>query len=83
MIDHKRVRAAMLMACMDLVPPMVRDGLLSDAKLRSDFGLEIDVVLNFEDANVAFKRSKLFAAVRAAGAAPGKAQKISDQAGVA
>jgi hypothetical protein len=82
MIDRKRVRAAILMVCMDLVPPLVRDELLSDAKLRGDFGLELDAVLNFGNANVSFRRSKLFAVVHEVGAAPGRAQKISDQAGV-
>lgn len=83
MIGHNRVRAAMLLAHIELVPPMVRDELLSDAKLRSDYGLEIDAVLQFGDATIAFKRSKLFTAVRAAGAAAsGRVQKVSDLAGV-
>jgi hypothetical protein len=70
------------MMSVNLMPPMVRDELLSDAKLRRDFGLEMDAVLNLGNANVAFKRSKLFSAVRAAGTAPGKTQKLCDQAGV-
>jgi hypothetical protein len=81
MIDQTRVRAVCLMAAMELVPPLVRDELLTDAKLRSDFNLELDAVLRFGDTSIAFKRSKLLAGVRAAGLTPGKAQKVLDLTG--
>lgn len=81
MSDRMRLRAAMLTMCVELVPPMIRDDLLSDAQLRRDFGFDIDAVLTFGDADIAFKRSTLFAAVRAAGSRLGKVRKVLDQAG--
>jgi hypothetical protein len=82
MKDEKRLRATMLMWSMDLVPPLIRDALLSDAALRRDYDLALDAVISFGAPKVAFKRSTLYAAVRAAGAAPGKPATVSDQAGV-
>jgi hypothetical protein len=82
MTDQKRERAAMLMWCMDLIPPLIRNTLLSDAALRHDYSLALDAVISFGAAKVSFKRSTLYAAVRAAGAAPGKAKKVPDQAEV-
>jgi hypothetical protein len=83
MIDRKRIRAVMLVACLDhLMPPIIRDELLSDAKLRSDFALPVDVSVKFLDVNVAFSRSKLFDAVRAAATKSGKPQKVTDRAGI-
>jgi hypothetical protein len=83
MIDPKRVRGVMLVAFMEWMPPAICNEFLSDEGLRSDFGLEVDPEINFGDAKVVFKRSRLFAAVRAAGAAPSKAQNVQDQSGTA
>ena len=73
----------MLVAFMEWMPPAICNELLSDEAFRSDFGLEVDPDINLGDAKVMFKRSRLFAAVRAAGAAPSKAQSVPDQSGAA
>lgn len=73
----------MLVACLDhLMPPMIREELLSDARLRSEFALPVDITVKFLDVNVAFSRSKLFAAVRTAATKSGKPQKVSDVTGI-
>jgi hypothetical protein len=83
MIDEKRLRAAMLMMSMELFPPLIRDSLLSDGSLRRDYDLALDAIISFDPAKVAFKRSTLYAAVRAASESPGKPKKVTDQAGTA
>jgi len=80
-IEPKRVRAMMLVAFLEWVPPIIRSDLLADEKLRKDFDLDIDPELNLGDASMTFKRSALFAVVRAAGVSPGKVHKVLDQAG--
>jgi hypothetical protein len=81
MIEPKRVRAMMLVAFLEWVPPIIRSDLLADEKLREDFDLDIDPELNLDDASMTFKRSALFSAVRAAGVSPGKVHKVLDLAG--
>src|SRR5438552_4635269 len=81
-MDPQRLRAATFLNSLEWVPPTIREELLSDEKLGRDFGLEVDPDINFGDSSVSFKRSKLFAAVRAAGSSPGKPRRVSDEAGV-
>jgi hypothetical protein len=82
MTYRKRDKAAMLMWCMDLRPPLIRDALLSDAALRRDYSLALDAVISFGAAKVSFKRSTLYAAVRAVGGgARAKPKKVTDQTG--
>ncbi len=82
MIDPRQLKAATYLNSLEWVPPVIREELLSDEKLGRDFGIEVDPDINFGDSSVSFKRSKLFAAVRAAGSSPGKPQRVSDEAGV-
>jgi hypothetical protein len=73
----------MLTGCVvELVPPLIRDALVSDAALRRDFSLTLDASISLDDANASFKRSALYAAVRATADSPGKPKKVVDEAGM-
>ena len=82
MTDRELIRRAMLAACLEWIPPMIRNEVLSDSTLRSEFNLQIDFVISLSVPDVAFKMSELLDAVRKAGSAPGRSRKIADQAGI-
>jgi hypothetical protein len=78
---NKRMEGFVLMESMKLIAPVIRDEVLSDGKVRDEFGLKFDAVISFPGMDLAFARSKLFAAVRASGAKPRKVCKVADEAG--
>jgi hypothetical protein len=74
-------RAIALATVAELVPPELRQELLGEEKLRAQFDLEIDPVLDLGPEVGSFKASLILKAVRAAADAPGKVAKLLDQKG--
>lgn len=81
MSNRPRLRRAMLAAALEFVPPRIRNSILADEALRDTFGVTLDAVISFGEEKVAFQRSTLYAAVRAAAASARKSHKLRDQAG--
>ena len=75
------IRASLLLAISDHFPPLVREGLINDKALCKDYHISVDAVITLGTASVAFKRSKLFAAIRLASATPGAEAHITDESG--
>lgn len=65
----------------ELVPALLRQELLADEKLRSEFDLKIDPVMDLGSEVGSFKASNILRAVRSAAARPRAVVTLSDQAG--
>jgi hypothetical protein len=81
MINKEQVRAAVLKASLEFVPTLVRDSLLADKALTQEFGIATETLLSFGNTQIAFRRSKLFLAIRRAVASNGKGQRLNDESG--
>jgi hypothetical protein len=57
-----------------LMPPIIRDSLLSDQQFKARFNLKTETSVVFSDPKVSFSRSKLFNAVRSLYAEPSSTQ---------
>lgn len=57
-------RAAMVRAALELVPPLIRDSLLSEQSFREEYGFKTNATIAFGSSGVAMQRSEFFNAVR-------------------
>ena len=64
MIDNTYLKSAMALVALKYIPPMISKSLIEDVTFRNEFKLQEDVILQFDNSNVAFKRDDLFNAVR-------------------
>ena len=58
------IRASLAVAVMELFPPRIRGALISDPKVKAEYGISTDAVVLFGDGIAEFQRSVLFDAVR-------------------
>jgi hypothetical protein len=74
-------KAVAFMTVAELVPPILRQELLAEEKLRTQFDLEIDPVMDLGPEVGSFKASHILRAVRLAAARSGSIAKLPDQTG--
>ena len=58
-------RAAIAVAVLKLIPPLIRKSLLNDRSFREEYGLKTEARIFFGGGSVSFQRSEFFDAVRA------------------
>lgn len=58
-------RAAIAVAALKLIPPLIRKSLLNDRSFREEYGLKTEAMISFGASGVSVQRSELFDAVRA------------------
>lgn len=58
------LRASLVQATLEHVPPLIRQSLLEQRSFREEFGLGIDAVVKFDDLDISIQRSELFQAIR-------------------
>jgi len=74
-------RAALAVAALKLIPPLIRKGLFNDRSFREEYGLKTEVMISFGASGVTVQRSELFDAVRTvlAGKAPAELTDTEDR----
>lgn len=77
------VRSSRALAMAELFPVSIRASLVADADFRTEYGLTVDSVISFSNADVGFQRSALFGAIRDAyDAADSDECVVEDQTGL-
>ena len=64
MTNSPYIRSAIAQATLELLPPLIREGLIEQSGFREEYGLTSDAVLNFGDSSLSIQRSALFDAIR-------------------
>jgi hypothetical protein len=80
-MNKVNARAVALLTTLEMVPPIIREELLSDKKLLDEFGLKVDPVLEIGPDVGSFKVSELHAAVNAASRSGGGVAALLDVKG--
>jgi hypothetical protein len=58
------VRSALVMAALNLMPPMIKESLLNNKEFSKEYGLIADAVVTFDNHGVSFQRSVLYDVIR-------------------
>lgn len=58
------IRSKVILAALNLMPPMIRISLLEDSEFKEECGLVANKVINFKNSDVSFIRSELYNAIR-------------------
>jgi hypothetical protein len=75
------VRGSLALVMAKLFPPLVRDAVLADVAFAANLALASNATVTFKPANVSFKRSVLFGAIREASKQPEPSRDVTDEVG--
>ena len=81
MSREEYLRGSLALVVAKLLPPLVRHEVLADDAFAANLALASDATVTFKPANVSFKRSVLFGAIRDASKQPEPSRDVTDEVG--